>query len=390
MRMEAALFEDEAWVNFTPISSNRHLAQQLSGDATVYEHVARRLKGAELSLLGRNYLAKLAAQCTGMRYNQPEGTTLFINARISPLVDIARWAKLPVGSVVTDRGDVAVASLRAGDIEKATSADGTLSRKRLASIAKSSQRLESPAPLLFTYPWDFIESNGDVIRASAKKAPNNLAISPKVQLEEYVSLDTRGGPIIVEDGARIEAFSRLSGPCYIGNGTVLHSALVRGGTTIAQGCRIGGETEVSIIYRRATKVHFGFLGHSILGEWANFAAGAVTSDLKHTFGHVRVLRGRETVDSGLQKVGTFIGDMAKVSIGTMIYAGKTLGVAARVEGLIRKDIPAFVDYSSHTDSTTRLDLAKVIVMQERAKKRRDEPLTTEERDVMRYIYRTPG
>ena len=383
--MEVALFEDDAWKNFVPISSSRHLSQQLLGTGTILDHLARRFKGREISLVGRAYLARLTSQRTGLRYNDPDTTVLLVNARVNPLSVLARWAELPLGSAVIDREQVALAAVRSRDLQKVRAEDGTLPQKALASLVKGSSRLESPDPILFAYPWDFVEANPGAIRAAAGK--KKLAVSPTAEVEDYVSFDTRDGPVIIGDRVRVESFSRISGPCYIGDGTMVHSALLRGGTTVADGCRVGGEIELSIVYRRTTKVHFGFLGHSIIGEWANFAAGAVTSDLKHTFGHVRVDRGGERVDTGLAKVGSFIGDMAKVSIGTMIYGGKTIGVAARAEGLVRKDVPDFVDYSQHGEPGERLDLDKVIEMQVRAKKRRDEVVTPEEKEVIEHLYR---
>ncbi len=384
--MEVALFEDDAWSNFVPISSTRHVAQQLIGDAPLYQHAARKLKGAEVTLIGREYLAACATQRTKLRYNDPERKVLLVNARVDPLVDLRKWAKLPTGSAVLDGGDVVAASVLSRDLPKVTNADGSLSRSKLATMARGLERLESPTPMLFSYPWDFVEANSRVIRAVAKKTRNNLVVSKDAGVEDHVYFDTRGGPVVVGNGARIEAFSRISGPCYIGNNTTVHSALLRGGTTIADGCRVGGEVELSIVYRRSAKVHFGFLGHSIVGEWVNFAAGAVTSDLKHTFGNVRMMRGKDKVDTGLMKVGSFIGDMAKVSIGTMIYSGKSLGVGARVEGLVEKDVPDFVNYSSHRKSAEKLDLDRVIEMQVRAKKRRDEVVTTEERRLISHLY----
>ena len=38
----------------------------------------------------------------------------------------------------------------------------------------------------------------------------------------------------------------------------------------------------------ANKVHEGFVGHSCLGRWSNLGAGTITSNLKNTYGPVRL------------------------------------------------------------------------------------------------------
>jgi UDP-N-acetylglucosamine diphosphorylase/glucosamine-1-phosphate N-acetyltransferase len=361
----------------------RHLSQQLLGDAPLFEHVSKRLK-SELSLVGRGYLEGLARERTGLRYNDIEGAVLLINARLNPLTLTEKFAKVKPGSVVIDRGKVAVAAMRSADVKKATESDGTVSQKKLLQASKSLDRLESEDILLFDYPWDFLGANGRAIEWAAGRAEKRLLIRPGAEVEDFVSFDTSEGPVIVDEGATIEAFSRISGPCYIGKGSIIRSALVRSGTTVAEGCRLGGEVDNSIVYRRTNKAHFGFLGHSIVGEWVNIGAAAVTSDLKNTYGSVRVMRGADRVDTGLLKLGAMVGDMAKVSIGCMIYCGKTLGVAARCEGLVENDVPDFANYSK--SSLSRLDLAQVIKTQQRVKSRRREDLTSEERRVIEHVY----
>lgn len=392
--LDLALFEDDAWSNFTPVSSTRHLARQIIGASTLIEHVVRALKGANVVLLGRDYLEGLERERTRLPYNEIPSSVLLVNARLNPLAGIEKLARSAQGKVILDRGEVALASIRSDDLEMVIAKDGTLSRSGLSKFAKTAERLESNGQLLFSYPWELLAVNADAIRAAVARTTSNGArtgedpnvfLNPGAIVEDFVTLDTAGGPVIVDKGARIESFSRLSGPCYIGPGTTLHSALVREGTTISEGCKVGGEVAHSIIYRRTNKAHFGYLGYSIVGEWVNIGAGAVTSDLKNTYGNVRVMRNGERVDTGMVKLGAMVGDMAKVSIGTMVYGGRTLGVAARCEGLVDRDVPDFVNRTAAGEET-RLDLEQVFITQERMKQRRDEHLTSEERRVMRTIY----
>lgn len=395
MNSDIALFEDEAWSNFAPISCTRHLSQQVFGTKTILEHVAGEHPSPSgprvTSLIGRDYLGALERRKTALEYNDLRGSrAMLVNARVDPLRSSRALGQLKDGQALLSEGRVvAIASVAQKDLERARSSDGVLSQTRLVALAKSSrERIEAGAGLLFTYPWEILESNGDAISQSARTSSRRpkLQISKRANVEEFVSLDTRDGPIIVQEGASIESFSRISGPCFIGKDVSVYSALIRGGTTIAEGCKVGGEVAHSIVYRRTNKAHFGYLGYSIVGEWVNIGAGAVTSDLKNTYGSVRVVVNGERVDTGQVKLGAMVGDMAKISIGTMIYGGKTLGVAARASGIVDRDVPDFTLHDGGSDQTA-LELPEVVKTQERMKARRDETLWPEERQLMERIHR---
>src|SRR5205807_6378889 len=120
----------------------------------------------------------------------------------------------------------------------------------------------------------------------------------------------RKGPVMIAHGAVVHSFSYLEGPCYIGPRTQIFGAKLRGGT-LGPECRIGGEVEESIIHGYSNKYHDGFLGHSYIGEWVNLAAGTQVSDLRNDYGQIRPIIDGQPVKSGLNKLGTFIGDHTK-------------------------------------------------------------------------------
>ena len=89
------------------------------------------------------------------------------------------------------------------------------------------------------------------------------------------------------------------------------------GTTLGVGCRVGGEVEATIMQGFVNKYHDGFLGHSYVGAWVNFGAGTQVSDLRNDYGPISVyLRGRK-VDTGLVKVGAYLGDFTRTSVGAL-------------------------------------------------------------------------
>src|SRR3712207_3331817 len=98
--------------------------------------------------------------------------------------------------------------------------------------------------------------------------------------------------------------------------------------------RIGGEVEASIVQGYSNKHHDGFLGHSYLGEWVNIGAMTTNSDLKNTYGTIRVaLEGLGQVDSGILKLGCFLADHVKLGIGLHLNGGAVIGTGSNIFGV---------------------------------------------------------
>lgn len=192
--------------------------------------------------------------------------------------------------------------------------------------------------------------------------------------------------ILIEEGAEVEALAVLdarSGPIYIGKNSIIrpHSYL-RGPLSIGPGCRIGGEISNSIFHGYSNKAHFGFIGHSYIGEWVNLGAGTTNSNLKNTYGTVKVVVAGKEVDTGQQFLGCFIGDHAKLGIGTLITTGAVIGVAANVfgGGITPKFIPSF------SWGGKEGDLEKIIQTIRRMKERRKQKLSKEEEAILRKAF----
>ena len=92
-------------------------------------------------------------------------------------------------------------------------------------------------------------------------------------------LDASEGPDVIADSVKVAAHTYVQGPCYVGPHSTIHPmTILRGGTSIGRLCKVGGEIQNAIMLGHSNKGHFGFLGHSYVGKWVNFGAGASTSD----------------------------------------------------------------------------------------------------------------
>src|SRR5205814_946545 len=72
------------------------------------------------------------------------------------------------------------------------------------------------------------------------------------------------------------------------------------------------------------------VGHCVIGRWANLGAGTITSNLKNTYGRVRLEIAGTRLETGLQLLGSLIGDHAKTAIGTLLGTGTVIGTGANV------------------------------------------------------------
>jgi UDP-N-acetylglucosamine diphosphorylase/glucosamine-1-phosphate N-acetyltransferase len=201
-----------------------------------------------------------------------------------------------------------------------------------------------------------------------------------------VVLDAEEGPIHVDRDVVIEPNAVLQGPCYIGPRAVIRAgATLRPGTSIGPVCKVGGEVEGSIIHGYANKQHHGFLGHSYVGEWVNLGAGTVTSDLKNTYGTIRVSINGVGVESGQHFLGAIIGDHSKTGIGTILPTGGVIGVAANVfaGGPIPKFVPSFAWLTEAGLTGYRVE--KAVHIARIVMGRRDEELTAVEQQLLEQV-----
>lgn len=192
-------------------------------------------------------------------------------------------------------------------------------------------------------------------------------------VEPMVVLDASAGPILIRRGATIASFTRLVGPCFVGEGASVLGGRIAA-ASIGERCKVAGEVSTTIFHSFANKGHEGFVGHSVIGRWANLGAGTTTSNLKNTYGTVQLQMPHGRQETGLQFLGTLFGDHAKTGIGTMLTTGTVLGACANVFGgtMPPKLVPPFAWGSCEPYELFELDRFLVVV--ERVQARRSQPL----------------
>jgi UDP-N-acetylglucosamine diphosphorylase/glucosamine-1-phosphate N-acetyltransferase len=312
--------------------------------------------------------------------------TIVANARFAPTLDMV------LGAARSWRADGRVVAVRLdAPVDAARLGDGTLDLEAFAAPADASATVPG---WWMDDVWDFIRllpamlaADIGVLGPAEGEAPpaqlsvlggHDVFVARGAYIEPYVLADTTAGPILVRGGARVCAFTRLVGPCVIGE-----DALVAGGRiaacAIGEQARVQGELSTSIVIGHANKVHDGFVGHSIIGRWANLGAGTITSNLKNSYGEVALWTPQGTRRTGLQFLGAFIGDHVKTGIGTRLTTGCVIGAGANVFGsaVPPKFVPPFAWGDTAPFGEFQLD--KFLEVSERAMKRRDVVLTERQR-----------
>jgi UDP-N-acetylglucosamine diphosphorylase/glucosamine-1-phosphate N-acetyltransferase len=403
--MRIAFFEDRQALEFGPIAQLRPVFELVCGHFSPRERAIRCLSVSEWGGFVRDYLEESYQELYPEAHiNDSDwldhGPTLFLNggwiASAEALAQIdPQTVGLVDGTVVHVTVDAAEARLF--EAEPWESA--------IYQIARTRRRVSAAGKLL-SYPWQLVTHNAAQITSdfAARKSTKGwtadnpqvaligpagqVAIDRAARVDPFVVLDTTHGPISVDAGAVIQSFTRLEGPCHIGIGAQLFRANIRGGTTIGPACRVGGEIEASILHGHVNKYHEGFLGHSYLCPWVNLGALSTSSDLKNDYSAVRVPLSGKSIDSGMVKVGCFIGDHTKTGLGSLFNTGSSIGVMCMIlpgGELLPKHVPSFTAVW-HGELADRMPLERSLAAARIAMQRRDVELTDPQERLLRRVH----
>ncbi|MEK7710639.1 MAG: putative sugar nucleotidyl transferase [Planctomycetota bacterium] len=392
MKPPLVLFEDDAFVDLLPLLFWRSVFEIGVGRKIVLDRLAQRLGAPIAGVWTREWMAGVAAQRCGAPANHPmQPPTVLVNGRWLPDGPV-EWPAAPCVGVTPDEGiafivcdDALAKSLTPRDL---LSAD-----HRHAALLGISRTTASGR--MIRHPWDLIARLSDLLREDWSAADasidsevpagvlcgprEGLHVGERVSIHRTAIIDTTPGPIFLSDDAFVGAYAVLEGPLFVGPGSRINPhAWLHGGNAVGPVCKIGGEVHGCVIQGYTNKQHLGFLGHSYVGSWVNIGAGANNSDLKNTYGKVRVpINGRE-IDSGQTIVGAIIGDHAKIGINASIPTGAVIGFGASIAStaMLPKFVPSFAwvtgDRVTPGDPLRAMDVASAMMV------RRNVDLTDEE------------
>ena len=169
------------------------------------------------------------------------------------------------------------------------------------------------------YPWDLLSANR-MIMGGWKDAH----VDGSVQLRGAVQFR---GPVRIQGNVVIESGASIFGPCFIGRGSFLgNGVLVRPYTAIGAGAMVGFGVELKncVLFDNVKVGRLSFIGDSVIGEGVEIGSGTMTINHNLDRSVIRLRTSSGDVDSGLIKLGSFVGDRSRVGSSNTLGTGTVI------------------------------------------------------------------
>ena len=192
-----------------------------------------------------------------------------------------------------------------------------------------------------TYPWEVLAKIGDFIKELGKTLSE----------DEY---EQRAEDVWVAKSATVYPTAYINGPCIIGKeAEVRHCAFIRGKAIVGEGAVVGNSTELKnvILFNKVQVPHYNYVGDSILGYKAHMGAGSITSNVKSDKKLITIKAPDMPIDTGIKKIGAFLGDGVEVGCGSVLNPGTIVGRNSNIYPLssVRGFVPAGCIYKNKTE-----------------------------------------
>ena len=402
--MHICIYEDSSYRNFLPMVHIRPVYELFWGMTSLRERIIENSNKSSITLHVRSNLQKTLLERYPKylinTFSKDVKEVLFINGRFI-IDDSSQYEKLSKNKFLYNKDTIVAAKLTGKMLEETIT---KINKGQTIDFSKYSSEASKVDGILINYIWDLIQSNGDQIKLKFSligKSENkinktdisiinreNILVDESASIMPHVVLDGKNGPIIIDKKAIIEPHVYIKGPVYIGPSSVIRSgARIYSGTSIFEGCKIGGEVNNSIIFSYTNKSHHGFLGSSYIGSWVNFGAGSTNSNLKNNYGNVKVSIDNKLINTGLQFMGIIMGDHSKSGINTTFNTGTNIGINCNLFGsaMHPKNIPSF-SWGGKEDGYSSYNLEKAFEVIDTVLLRRGKEMSKNEKELLQIIY----
>lgn len=198
-----------------------------------------------------------------------------------------------------------------------------------------------------TYPWEVLSKIGDYI----------ISLGNTLSGDEY---EKRGDNVWIAKSANVYPTAYINGPCIVGhNAEVRHCAFIRGNAIIGEGAVVGNSTELKncLLFNKVQVPHYNYVGDSILGYKAHMGAGSITSNVKSDKKLITVKGPDGNIDTGIRKIGAFLGDNVEVGCGSVLNPGTIVGRNSNIYPLssVRGCVPANSIYKKQSEVVAKFE-----------------------------------
>ncbi len=183
-------------------------------------------------------------------------------------------------------------------------------------------------------PWDIINANKFILSKLDKQI-----ISSKAEISNSKII----GPVIIEEDVTIKEGAVIRGPAYIGkNAYIGNNTLIREFSTLENNSVVGMGVELknSVIMPHGTIHRLSYVGDSVIDEYAVLSSGTITVNYIPGQQEIIVKVKDKQVNTGLMKLGAFIGHHARIGVHSTIYPGIKISPNKTIPhgSVVKKDI----------------------------------------------------
>lgn len=185
----------------------------------------------------------------------------------------------------------------------------------------------------FEYPYevlpnikDYIIELGKTLDSNYKLVAENVWIHKNANVSKSAEIH---GPCIIDDSAEVRCNAYIRGSVIIGKNTVFGNSC---------------EIKNAILFDNVQVPHFSYVGDSIIGSHSHMGASAIISNLKSDKKNIVIKSGQETLETGMRKIGAFLGDNVEIGCGcilnpgTIILANSNVYPLTNVRGVIPSEV----------------------------------------------------
>lgn len=188
----------------------------------------------------------------------------------------------------------------------------------------SLMKIKPATCLKYDGDWTTLKYSWHVLSMQEYFFKHNLtkAIDPSAVIHTTATIE---GEVYMGKNVHIGAYSKITGPCYIGDNVIVGDHTLIRNSTIENGSLVGSGCEVARSYlANGVMLHRNYVGDSVLSENVSMGAGAVTANYRFDAQTIRTPIKEKMIDTARRKCGLIAGRNVKIGVNSSTYPGVKL------------------------------------------------------------------
>lgn len=187
--------------------------------------------------------------------------------------------------------------------------------------------------LSLKYPWNILEISDHFLHTI-----QGQTIGTNVQISNHVVIN---GPVIIQDDVKIFEFTKITGPCFIGKGTIIGNHNIIRSSHIGTNCVTGYGSDITRSYiGNDCWFHTNYIGDSVLENNISLGSGSVLSNVRLDDGIIFSMIKNNRISTMRTKLGAIIGSGVRIGSNTTVMPGIKIGKNSAIGAgiVVNKDV----------------------------------------------------